>query len=340
MEQIVDLQIDRLGPYLESKISGFRGLLGITQFTAGNSNPTYHLHAQSGSYVLRRRPSGVLLPSAHAIDREFAILTALKETAIPVPLPLHFAEDESIIGSPFYVMKHVAGRSYDSPRMTELCRLERTLVCDEMGKVLANLCTLDYARIGLGALGKPEGYLRRQITRWTAQYRATETARIDAMEHLMAWLPRNMPEDEPRHCLVHGDFRLDNMLFDERSHRLTAVLDWELATIGPRYVDIAFQCMQWRLPAERKELRGLGGISRRALGIPNERRYVRRFCDRVGIEGIKHWNFYLALSFFRLAAICQGIYRRSLDGALPVDRAATFLEAPRCVAETARVVLG
>lgn len=336
---VLEFSLDRLGSYLELSVPGFGGLIGAVRLKGGNSNPTYRLDAQSGVYVLRRRPRGTLLPSAHSIDREFRVLSALERTSVPVPKPLHFATDESIIGAQFYVMACVHGRTYESPRLPELSTSQRFLVYREMTEVLAALHKLDYSQIGLEGFGKPRDYFRRQLNRWVGQYRASQTSRIDAMEALIAWLSARLPDEESRYCLVHGDFRLDNMLFDGTSHRLLALLDWELATLGPPYVDLAYQCMQWRLPAERPELCGLGGLDREALGIPDERAYVSAFCRLLGIPGIEHWNFYLAFSFFRLAAICQGIYRRALDGVLPSDKAQAFADAPHCIAETARAVL-
>ena len=221
----------------------------------------------------------------------------------------------------------------------ELTPCERSLVYQEMVHALAKLHSLDYRQIGLEGFGKPHDYFRRQLARWTVQYRTVQRLRSDAMEELMDWLSKHLPPEEGRHCLVHGDFRLDNMLFDRKSHRLLALLDWELATIGPPYLDIAYQCMQWRLPAGREELRGLGGLDREALSIPDERRYLRTFCELIGIEQIKHWNFYLAFNFFRLAVICDGIYRRGLDGILPADKTQAFADASECIAETARDVL-
>lgn len=335
-----DLPLDRLGSYLESSINGFKDLLSFARLPGGNSNPTYRLFARSGSYVLRRRPVGTLLPSAHAIDREFRVLTALQKSTVPAPTPLHFASDESILGSTFYVMTFVEGRTYNSPCLCGLGPTDRLQIYDEMVHMLANLHMLDYERIGLSGFGKPAGYFERQLSRWIAQYRTNQTSAITAVEDLVSWLTNHhIPKDLGRYHLVHGDFRLDNILFESASNRAIALLDWELATLGPPFVDISYQCMQWRLPASRPELRGLGGTDRPALGIPDEARYIDTFCTLTGVNQGVDWNYYLSFSFFRLASICQGIYRRSLDGVLPPELEQTFRGAAECVAETARSVM-
>lgn len=336
---ISELPLDRLGAYLESSIEGFNDLLSFVRLSGGNSNPTYRLFARSGTYALRRRPVGTLLPSAHAIDREFRVLTALQKSTVPVPIPLHFASDESILGSTFYVMTFVEGRTYNSPCLPGLGRTDRLQIYNEMVQMLANLHKLDYEQIGLSGFGKPAGYFGRQLTRWIAQYRASQTSEIAAVEDLASWLTKHIPKDSSRYHLVHGDFRLDNILFEVAPNRAIALLDWELATLGPPFVDIAYQCMQWRLPASRPELRGLGGTDRPALGIPDEARYVDTFCTLAGVDQAVDWSFYLSFSFFRLASICQGIYRRSLDGILPPELEQTFRGAAECIAETARGVM-
>jgi aminoglycoside phosphotransferase (APT) family kinase protein len=307
------LDLERLGPYLAAHVPDFGRLLTAEKFAGGQSNPTFLVTSTEGRFVLRRKPPGTLLKSAHAVDREYRIMAALAQTDVPVPRVLHLCEDEAIIGSMFYVMDYVEGRIFWDGKLPDLRPEERTGIYDSMNNALAALHRVDPAAVGLADSGRPGSYFERQIARWTGQYRASETHSIPAMDELITWLERNTPEDDGRVSLVHGDYRLDNMIFEPSGTRILAVLDWELSTLGHPLADLAYQCMQWRLPSEGA-FRGLGGIDRKAHGIPTEAEYVELYCRRTGTEVTGHWPFYLAFSFFRLAAILQGVYKRSLDG--------------------------
>ncbi|MEE1656064.1 phosphotransferase family protein [Microvirga sp. CF3062] len=338
--QAAHLDTERLGPYLAGHVPGFGQLVGAEKFAGGQSNPTFLIASTEGRFVLRRKPPGTLLKSAHAVDREYRVMAALAHTDVPVPRVLHLCDDETIIGSMFYVMDYVEGRIFWDGRLPDLPIAERSAIYDSMNAALAALHRVDPAAVGLADYGKPGSYFERQIARWTGQYRASETHPIPAMDDLIAWLEGNMPEDDGRVSLVHGDYRLDNMIFESAGTRILAVLDWELSTLGHPLADLAYQCMQWRLPSEGA-FRGLGGIDRKAHGIPTEAEYVELYCRRTGTEMIGHWPFYLAFSFFRLAAILQGVYKRSLDGnASNPERARLMGEAVPMMAGMALEVVG
>jgi aminoglycoside phosphotransferase (APT) family kinase protein len=301
-----------LDAWAQAHIEGWHGSSAAKKFPTGQSNPTYLIEAASGRYVLRRKPPGKLLKSAHLIEREFRVLKALEKVEYPAPRPLAFCEDENVIGTTFYLMTFVEGRVLWNPALPELEREQRGPIYDAMNEGLARLHSIDVAAAGLAAYGKPGSYFARQYQRWTDQYRASETARIDDMERLIAWLADNAPADDGRVALVHGDWRIDNMIFDLNSPRLLAVLDWELSTLGHPFADLAYQCMQWRLPSGKH--RGLGGVDRAANGIPTEAEYVAAYCKRTGLKAIPDWTFLIAFSFFRSIAIHQGVYKRALDG--------------------------
>jgi aminoglycoside phosphotransferase (APT) family kinase protein len=294
-------------------VEGFLGPSKATKFASGQSNPTYLVEARSGRYVLRRKPPGKLLKSAHMIEREFRVLKALEGTGFPAPRALALCEDDSVAGTAFYLMTHVEGRIFWDPALPELSREERGAIYDAMNEALAKLHAIDVAAVGLSDFGKPGSYFARQFKRWSEQYRASETERVDDMERLIAWLAANAPADDGRVALAHGDWRIDNMIFDTHAPRLLAVLDWELSTLGHPLADLAYQCMHWRLP-NSGTFRGLGGVDRAAAGIPTEAEYVAAYCRRAGLERIPDWGFLIAFSFFRVAAIVQGVYKRSLDG--------------------------
>jgi aminoglycoside phosphotransferase (APT) family kinase protein len=302
--------VGALERYLERHVQGFRGPLTVRQFRGGQSNPTYYLQAGSGEYVLRRKPPGKLLPSAHAVDREYRVITALAGTGVPVPRTYALCEDPEVIGTAFYVMAYVPGRVLSDPRVPELTASERAGIYDVMIEVLARLHTLDWRTLGLGDFGKPGNYFARQIHRWTTQYRASETERIEAMERLVAWLPANIPPADET-TLVHGDFRLGNMLVHPREPRVAAVLDWELSTLGHPLADLAYNCLPFRLRHDQFE--GFAGEPRPA-GIPSEQAYLDAYCKRTGRDGIPRWDWYIAFAMFRLAAIAQGIMGRALAG--------------------------
>lgn len=334
------LPVDALLPYLENHIEGFRGPMEISKFSSGQSNPTYSISAASGRYVLRAKPPGELLKSAHQVDREFRVIKALEGSPVPVPRVLHLSEEASPIGRMFYVMEHVDGRIFWDPALPEAAdSAERTAIYDSMNRVLAALHDVDIHAAGLADFGRPGSYFERQFSRWSKQYRASETGTVDDMERLLAWLEDNGVEDDGVVALVHGDYRLDNMIFDAVRPDVIAVLDWELSTLGHPYADLAYQCMQWRLPHD-SGFRGLGGLDRSALGIPTEEAYVEAYCRRRGIAGIDNWTYYLAFSFFRLAAICQGVYKRALDGnASNPEKARTYGAAVKLLSRLAVEVI-
>ena len=330
-----DLPQNKLGPYLEGVLDGFRGLQDITKFPGGQSNPTYLLTADSGEYVLRRKPFGKLLKSAHAVDREYRVIRALADSEVPVPRALHLCEDEDVIGSMFYVMEHLDGRVLWDPQLQEVAsNAERAAMYEEMNRVLAALHNVDVDAVGLSDFGRPGNYFERQLGRWSKQYRASETERIDSMETLMSYLTTNMPADDGAVSLVHGDYRLDNMMFHPTEPRVIALLDWELSTIGHPLADLANQCMAWMLPREGR-IKGLAGVDRQSLGIPTDEEYIARYCERTGREGIENWNFYVVFSLFRLAAIMQGIVKRAQIGTASSSDAHSSADGVRQLADLA-----
>lgn len=302
----------RLGAYLAAHIDGFAGLSGVRKFDAGQSNPTFLLEAASGRYVLRMKPLGALLKSAHAVEREFRLLRAL-EGAAPVPRALHLCEDAAVLGAPFYVMEFVEGRIFWDPALPGLSPDERAKIYDAMNAALAALHRIDPASVGLADYGRPGSYFARQTARWGEQWRAAQTAPLPEMDALGAWLAAHLPADDGRVAIVHGDWRIDNLIFSQDAPVLKAVLDWELSTLGHPFADLAYQCMQWCLP-HAGDFRGLAGVDRAALGLPSEADYVAAYCRRMGLENIDNWAFCLAFSFFRLAAILEGVKRRALEG--------------------------
>lgn len=303
---------DTLAAYLQARVPGFRGPLTATKFKGGQSNPTYRIDAASGCYVLRRKPPGKLLASAHAVDREYRVLRALEHGAVPVATPLHLCEDTDVIGSAFYLMSYVSGRVYWDPALPELAPAQRGAIYDAALDSLIALAGLDVAAAGLADYGKPGNYFARQIARWSEQYRASETTSIAAMDRLIATLPAAAPADDGRIALVHGDFRLDNLMWSEEP-RLLAVVDWELSTLGHPLADLGYFCMALRLP-RNPVLPGLAGMDRAALGIPEETALLARFAAATGLDPGDAWPFHLAFHFFRLAAIAQGVMQRALQG--------------------------
>lgn len=303
-----------LGPledYLRQHIDGFEGNLCIEQLEGGQSNPTYKLNAGTSQYVLRRKPPGKLLPSAHAVDREYRVITALARAGIPVARSRVLCLDESVIGTPFYIMDFIPGRVFWDQSLPGMDKLERTAIYDEMNRIIAALHKVDYEAIGLGDYGRPGNYFARQISRWTRQYQASEMEKIQAMDNLIAWLPEHIPIDHET-SIVHGDYRMDNLLFHPTEPRVLAVLDWELSTIGHPLGDFSYHCMSWHITPE--QFRGIGGLDLAELGIPSENEYIRAYCARTERTQIEHWDFYLAFNLFRMAAILQGIKSRVKDG--------------------------
>lgn len=324
----VDMDTDKLEAYLVDVMPEFEGPLKIEKFPGGQSNPTFKLTAKSGTYVLRRKPPGVLLKSAHAVDREFKVINALQDTDVPVPKTYILCEDDSIIGSMFYIMEYLEGRIFWDPSLPEIStNQERTAIYDEMNRVLAALHTVDIDAVGLRDYGAPGNYFERQIGRWTKQYRASETETIDAMEELITWLPDNIPADDGTVTLAHGDYRLDNMMFHPTEPRVIALLDWELSTLGHPLADLAYQCMGWAMPGT------LLGVDRAALGIPSDEDYIKAYCKRTGRDGIDNWNFYIAFCYFRLAGILQGIKKRAQIGTASSDEAKAKGEMVKPLAE-------
>ena len=320
MQTNFDFDVARLAAYLEDKVAGFKGPLTAEKFAGGQSNPTFKITAASGEYVLRRKPPGELLKSAHAVDREYRVLSALANTEVPVVEVYHLCEDDSVIGSMFYLMEFKQGTVFWDPALPEMSNAERRVIFDRMNKVLVDLHSVDVDKVGLADYGRPSNYFARQTDRWSKQYRASELETIGDMDRLMEWLPQNMPADDGKLVLVHGDFRLDNIMFHPSEPRPLALLDWELSTLGHPYADLAYQCMQLRLDND-SVLAGLGGIDRQALGIPSEEDYVGLYCQRMGLENIPNWNFYVIFSMFRFAAILQGVAKRAQEGNASSDKA-------------------
>lgn len=309
------LQIDdaRLGDYLTARIPGLRGPLRSRKFPGGQSNPTYLLEAANGRYVLRRKPPGVLLASAHAVDREYRVLQALHGSAVPVAEPLHLCVDDEIIGSMFYVMAFIEGRIFWDPALPEQTSAQRGAVYDAIIQTLSAIHSVAPASVGLGDYGKPGNYFSRQVERWTQQYRASATQPIPAMDALIARLPLRCPADDGSVTLVHGDFRIDNLMFDPDAARVLAVVDWELSTLGHPLADLGYFCMALRLP-RNPALPGLAGLDRTGLGIPDEQHILSRYAGLTGRTIPDDWGFVLAFSFFRLAAIAQGVAKRAAQG--------------------------
>ncbi|MDE0157064.1 MAG: phosphotransferase [Gammaproteobacteria bacterium] len=304
---------EKLNAYLEGHVDGFRGLIKAEKFPGGQSNPTWLLNAASGRYVLRSKPHGNLLKSAHAVDREFRVIYALAATGVPVARALHLCEDEDVTGAMFYVMSYEEGRVFWDPALPELGKTERAGYYRELIRVLAAIHGVDINSVGLGDYGRPGNYYERQVSRWTKQYKAAETARIEPMDILMDWLPANTPADDGQNGLIHGDYRLDNLIFHPREARVLAVIDWELSTLGHPLADLAYFCMCLRLPAEG-DVRGLADKDRAALGVLEEQAVIEQYCEFRRMPAIENWHFYLAFSYFRMASICQGVYKRGLDG--------------------------
>lgn len=307
------LDLDAVNTYLSKNLPGYSGPLTATKFQVGQSNPTFLLKGPDRNYVLRRKPPGVLLKSAHAVDREFRVQSALADSNVPVAKMHLLCEDDSVIGSMFYIMDQIDGRNFMNPEMPEMTNAGRAAVIDDMNRVLAELHMVDIDAVGLTEFGPPGNYFERQIGRWSKQYRASETEPVPAMDKLMELLVAQMPADDGQRTLVHGDYRIDNMMFQKDGTKCLAVLDWELSTIGHPYADLASVIMQWQMPTGT-EGRGLAGIDRATLGLPTDAEFIASYCERRGLPGIDNFGFYLSFCFFRMSAIIQGVLKRALDG--------------------------
>lgn len=310
-EALHPLDSARLDRYLKDHLPGYAGGLVIEQFVGGQSNPTYRLRTNGASYVLRKKPPGELLPSAHAVDREYRLMKALGDQGVPVPRMLVYSEDIGVVGTPFFVMSHVDGRVFRDPLLPELAKNERAILVLDMMSALAKLHGVDYAAAGLGDFGKPGNYFARQIGRWTKQYRSSETHVIEPMNRLIDWLPRHVPEDD-RTTLVHGDYRIENAIVAPDAPKVAALVDWELSTLGHPYADLAHFCMLYHLP--RHAFGGYLGADLAAQGIPGESEAIAAYGQASGMGAIANWPFYMAFALFRMAAILQGVYARALAG--------------------------
>lgn len=329
--QKVDL--GALSDYMHKHVDGFTGDLQIEQFKGGQSNPTFMLTAGSQRYVLRTKPAPAakLLPSAHAIEREFRVMDALSKAGFPAARQYALCEDEEVIGRAFYIMEFMDGRVLWDQSMPNMSNAERTAHYDEMNRVIAQLHSIDYKAIGLETYGKPGNYFGRQIDRWTRQYKASETEHIPAMEHLIEWLPQHIPAGEQT-TIVHGDYRLDNMIFHPTEPRILAVLDWELSTLGHPLADFSYHCMSWHIVPGL--FRGIAGLDLKSLGIPTEEDYLAKYSERTGIAIHKEdFRFYLAYNMFRMAGILQGIMKRYQDGTAASEQALKNGQAARPMAE-------
>ena len=331
-----------LTAWLEKNLEGFAGPLTVEMFKGGQSNPTYKLVTPRQSYVMRAKPGPVakLLPSAHAVEREFAVMRGLGGTDVPVPRMYCLCEDEAVIGRAFYVMEFMQGRVLWDQALPEMSPIQRGEIYDEMNRVISALHTVKFAERGLASYGKPGNYFDRQIGRWSKQYVASITQPIPEMDKLIEWLPAHIPpgaRDENRVSIVHGDFRLDNLMFHATEPRVIAVLDWELSTLGHPLADFSYHCMAWHIPHAAS--RGIGGLDLAALGIPSEEEYIRRYCERTGLttpqELKADWNFYMAYNLFRIAAILQGIAKRVEAGTASSAQAAASGAGARPMAELA-----
>ena len=331
-----------LEAFLSEKLPGFAGPLHVEQFKGGQSNPTYKLLTPACSYVMRTKPgpAAKLLPSAHAVDREFKVMRALSGTDVPVAQMHVLCEDERVIGRAFYVMEFMDGRVLWDQSLPGMSQRERAAIYDEMNRVIAALHQVDVQAVGLADFGKPGNYFERQIGRWSKQYQASETEPIEDMNRLIEWLPKNLPDsalDNSQVSVVHGDFRLDNVVFHSTEPRVIAVLDWELSTLGHPLADFSYHCMAWHIPPGT--FRGIGGLDHAGLGIPTEQEYVRRYCERTRRHDPKalaeDWSFYLAYNLFRLASITQGIAKRVVDGTASSAQARATGASTRPLAEMA-----
>ena len=327
-----ELNRERLEVYLAEHVEGFRGPVEVRQFEGGQSNPTFFLRTSDRDYVLRKKPPGQLLPSAHQVEREYRVMTALRDTGVPVPQTRWLCADDSIIGTPFFVMQCVDGRVFRQPHLPGASADDRAAMYQDMADVLARLHSVDVASVGLSDYGKPGNYYARQIARWGQQYVAAKTGDIPSMDRLMEWLPANIPPGDET-AIVHGDYRVENLIFHPTEPRVVAIVDWELSTLGHPLADLAYNCLTYHLPPEALGRADAADGDRR--GIPGEAEYVAAYCRRTGRGGVPDWNFCLAFSMFRLASILQGVYARGLQGNAASSYALQRGAAARSIADHA-----
>lgn len=331
-----------LSRYLRQHLDGFDGNIEIRQFQGGQSNPTYHLETSAGEFVLRKKPPGKLLPRAHAVDREYRVITALADTDVPVPVTRLMCDDENVIGTPFFVMDHVPGRIYPDRVLRDGTPAERAAVYDDLARVLAALHRVDWKAVGLEGFGKPDGYVARQVSLWTKQWEAARSEDMPEMDLLAAWLPQHLPPDDEPACIAHGDYRLGNVLLHPTEPRVVAVLDWELTTIGHPLADLAYTCLTYYFPSGPTGSEGVAGESLAGTGIPDQTAFVDAYCSYVGRDVPESLDVYVVFSMFRLASIAAGVWRRGLDGNAADARAVSdmFRTRYRQIAEGAWALAG
>ena len=313
-----------LAEYLRQELEGFTGEMTVGQFAFGQSNPTYLLSTADKKFVMRKKPPGKLLPSAHAVEREYRILKALEKTDVPVPKTYLLCEDDAVIGTAFYVMERLKGRVFRDPTASEAHDAkERAAIFEAMNETLAKIHRVDWKALDLEKFGKPGNYMARQVSRWTKQYEASKTEHIESMDKLIRWLNENIPEDDST-SIVHGDYRLENTMVHPTEPHIIAVFDWELSTLGHPLADLAYNCMPYHLPDLGDKRMSLSNVNYEEMGIPTEKQYIAAYCHRTGRKDIPNWEFFIAFSIFRLAAIVQGVYKRGLDGIASSDSAQTY----------------
>ncbi len=322
----------KLAHYLREHLEDFGEPMAVRQFQGGQSNPTFLIETPVRTYVLRKQPPGMLLPSAHAVDREYRVQAALKGTPVPVVPMRLFCKDASVVGTPFYIMDFIPGRVFHKPALPELAHNERTAAYRAFAETLAALHEVDFRAIGLADYGRTDGYAARQVKRWSDQYEKAKTTHIEAMDKLIAWLKASIPANDEA-AITHGDYRIGNLMFEEDEPHIVAVLDWELSTLGHPLADLGYVCMGYRIPANVPFLNGLRGLDLPALGIPTEEETVAAYCRRAGRDTVPDLTFFVALSFFRYASIAQGVYARSLQGNAADKRAGMAGQAAIALAE-------
>ncbi|HIQ52259.1 MAG TPA: phosphotransferase family protein [Pseudomonas pachastrellae] len=320
----------KLANYLQDYLPGANQGIKVKQFQGGQSNPTFLLEIAGKRYVLRKKPPGKLLPSAHMVEREFQVINALGKTDVPVPTARLLCEDPEIIGTAFYVMDYVEGRVYSQPLLSEVAQEERMPIYQSMIETMAKMHNADWKAIGLEGYGKPDNYIARQVKRWGGQFEASRTHDMPAMDALMKWLPENIPADEST-TIAHGDFRIGNLMLHPTESKVVSILDWELATLGHPLSDLAYCCLPYHMPVNVDGAKGMVGADLKSLGLPEEQQLLDWYCEYTGRSGVPNWNYYIAFSLFRLAAIVQGVYHRALQGnasnadALEVGKRASLL---------------